>query len=102
MKLRYIENNKNVQEFNYLTDQVGWGTRDEKIVKRALDNTLYSISIYDEEKVIGYGRIIGDETIFVYIQDVMVIPSYQNKKIGTEIMSKLLEKISIYREANPN
>lgn len=102
MELRYIENNKNIQEFNYLTDQVGWGTRDEKIVKRALDNTLYSISIYDEEKIIGYGRIIGDETIFVYIQDVMVIPSYQNKKIGTEIMNKLLEKISIYREINPN
>lgn len=32
MELRYIENNKNIQEFNYLTNQVGWGTRDEKIV----------------------------------------------------------------------
>lgn len=81
MKLRYIENNKNIQEFNYLTDKVGWGTRDEEIVKRFLGSTLYSISIYDEEKIIGYGRIIGAETIFVYIQDVMVIPSYQNKKL---------------------
>lgn len=102
MELRYIENNKNIQEFNYLTDQVGWGTRDEKVVKKALDNTLYSISIYDEDKIIGYGRLIGDETIFIYIQDVMVIPAYQNKKVGTEIMAKLLEKIATYREVNPN
>lgn len=102
MKLRFIENNKNVQEFNYLTEAVGWGTRAENIVKKALDNTLYSISIYDSDKIIGYGRLIGDEAIFIYIQDIMVIPSYQHKKIGTEIMTKLLEKISVYKEFNPN
>lgn len=29
----------------------------------------------------------------MYINDVMVISKYQNKKIGTSIMNKLLEKI---------
>ena len=73
---------------------VGWGAYDESISKRALDNTFYSISVYDNDKIIGYGRLIGDTICFMYIHDVMVLPEYQSKKIGTFIMNKLLEKIN--------
>ena len=93
MKINLKENNKNVQEFNFLYNSVGWGAYDKNISKKALDNTFYSISIYDEDKIIGYGRLIGDNICFIYVHDVMVLPEYQSKKIGTLIMSKLLEKI---------
>ena len=39
-------------------------------------------------------------TIFLYIQDVMVIPEYQGKKIGTQIMNMLLNKVSEYKAQN--
>lgn len=98
-----IEENKiSVADFNRLTDKVGWGTRDEKVVEEALNNTLYSVSIYDDNKVVGYGRIIGDKTIFLYIQDIMVIPEYQGQKVGTKIMNTLLTKIDEYKKVNPN
>ena len=97
MKIKYIEKTPTPTEFNKLTKSVGWGTRENSIVKEALNNTLYSLCVYDVDKLIGYGRIIGDKTIFLYIQDIMVIPEYQNKKIGTEIMNKLIEKIKIGR-----
>ena len=100
--IRIDENKILVEQFNYLTDQVGWGVRDENIVKEALDNTLYSVSIFDDDKIIGYGRIIGDKTIFLYIQDIMVIPEYQGKKIGTMIMNSLLDKVNEYKKINPN
>ena len=96
------ENYNNVKEFNFLYDSVGWGAYDENITKRALDNTFYSISIYDDNKIIGYGRLIGDTICFIYIQDVMVKPEYQNKKIGTMIMNKLLEKINKLKKDNPD
>ena len=67
-----------------------------------MNNTLFSVSIYDDNKIIGYGRIIGDKTIFLYIQDIMVIPKYQGQKIGTKIMSALLTKIDEYKKVNPN
>ena len=89
-------------EFNYLTDKVGWGIRETTIVQEALNNTLYSISVYDNDKIIGFGRIIGDKTIFLYIHDVMVIPEYQNKNIGTQIMNKLISPINVYKQTNPN
>ena len=88
--IKFFENTITADEFNYLTDKVGWGIRETTIVQEALNNTLYSISVYDNDKIIGFGRIIGDKTIFLYIQDVMVIPEYQDKHIGTQIMDKLI------------
>lgn len=101
MKLNIKENMKNVEEFNFLYDSVGWGHYDERISQIALENTIYSVSIYDGNKIIGYGRIIGDVVCFLYIQDVMVRKEYQNNKIGTKIMLLLLEKIKEYKKVNP-
>lgn len=100
--IKYIEKTPSAEEFNYLTNSVDWGTRENTIVKEALRNTLYSLCVYDDNKLIGYGRIIGDKTIFLYIQDIMVIPEYQNKHIGTGIMENLLTQINEYKKINPN
>ena len=102
MKIKYINRKPEAKEYNRLTDSVGWGTRNEKIVQQALDNTLYSLCAYDGDRLIGYGRIIGDKTIFLYIQDIMVIPEYQGKKIGTNIMTELLKEVEEYKKVNPN
>jgi len=96
------ENIKNVEEFNLLYDAVGWGAYDKAISKKALNNTFYSVSVYNDNKIIGYGRLVGDTICFLYIQDVMVIPEYQNKKIGTLIMNKLLEKVREVEKENPD
>lgn len=101
MNIKYIEKTLTVGEFNMLTEAVGWGTRDNNVVEEALSNTLFSICAYDEDKLIGYGRIIGDKTIFLYIQDIMVIPEYQGKKVGTGIMMELIGKIDEYKKINP-
>lgn len=98
----FKENNKNIEEFNSLYDAVGWGAYNEKITKKSLDNTFYSISVYDDDKVIGYGRLIGDTICFIYVHDIMVLPEYQGQKIGTIIMQKLLEKVNEIKKENPD
>ena len=100
--IKYIERTPSAEEFNYLTSSVEWGIRKNNIIEEALRNTLYSLCVYDDTKLIGYGRIIGDKTIFLYIQDIMVIPEYQNKHIGTGIMENLLKQIDVYKKINPN
>lgn len=100
--IKYIMHTPSAEEFNYLTDSVGWGIRENSVVETALENTLYSLCVYDDNKLIGYGRIIGDKTIFLYIQDIMVIPEYQNKHIGTGIIENLLTQINEYKKINPN
>ena len=100
--IKIKENNKDVNEFNYLYEEVGWGAYSYECSKKALDNTLYSISIYDEDKVIGFGILIGDGICFIYIHDVMVVPSFQSQGIGSMIMNKLLEKVKEIKEENPS
>lgn len=47
------------------------------------------------------GRIIGDRTIFLYLQSVVVHPDYQGMKIGTVIMQELLKQVEEYKKVNP-
>ena len=95
------ENVNNVDEFNYLYDAVGWGSYQKKISEKALTNTIYSVSVYDDDAIIGFGRLIGDGICFLYLHDVMVDPRYQNNKIGTQIMNKLLDKVNQIKLENP-
>lgn len=97
MQVKYIDKTPTADEFNQLTEAVGWGRRENVIVEEALRYTLYSVCAYDEDKLIGYGRIIGDKTIFLHIHDVMVRPEYQSMGIGTGIMNKILDKVNEYR-----
>lgn len=96
------ENINNVDEFNLLYDAVGWGSYDISISSIALKNTFYSVSVYDNDMIIGFGRIIGDGICFLHIHDVMVLPEYQNKKIGAKIMKNLLNKIDEVKQKNPD
>lgn len=100
MQIKYINRKPTVDEFNQLTEAVGWGVRENDIVEEALRHTLYSVCVYVEDKLIGYGRIIGDKTIFLHIHDVMVLPEYQGMGIGTGIMNNILEKVNEYRKVN--
>lgn len=99
--ITYKENIKSVTEYNKLYDSVGWGKRDEKLLQEALEKTIYSISAYDQNEIIAYGRMVGDKTCFLYIQDIVVDPKYQGRKIGSSIMKKLLEKVEEYKETSP-
>ena len=101
MLVKYINKTPTADEFNQLTEAVGWGRSKNVIVEEALKHTLYSACVYDEDKLIGYGRIIGDKTIFLHIHDVMVRPDYQGMGIGTVIMNKILDKVNEYRSVNP-
>ena len=100
--MKILENIDNVEEYNYLFDIVGWGSYPVEISKKALSNNIYSVSIYDNDNIIGYGRLIGDGIIFLYIHDIMVKPEYQGKGIGKTIMQKLLSKVEELRKENPD
>jgi predicted GNAT family N-acyltransferase len=100
--MKILENIDNVEEYNYLFDAVGWGSYPVEISKKSLSNNIYSVSIYDNDSIVGYGRLIGDGIIFLYIHDVMVKPEYQRKGIGTTIMKKLLTKVEEIKKENPD
>lgn len=102
MNIKIVENKISVEDFNLLYESVSWGKLNDDVIRTALSNTLYSVSIYDGESIIGYGRIIGDASMFLYIQDVMVRCEYWCSGVGTIIMNSLINKVKEYKIANPS
>lgn len=100
--IELIEKTPTVEEYNDLNNSVGWGKRDKEIIEEALKNSIYCICAYEENKLIGFARMIGDKAIFLYIQDVMVNPKYQRNGIGTQIIENILNKVDDFRKINPN
>jgi len=78
------------KEYLVLRKKLSWETYSSKDAKRALDSSLFCVAVYENDTIIGMGRIVGDECLCFYIQDIMVSPAFQNQGVGTLIMKHIL------------
>ncbi|AJA47075.1 acetyltransferase [Clostridium pasteurianum DSM 525 = ATCC 6013] len=79
--------------FNILSDSVGWGYVPVNQLKKAIENSLYTVCAFDNNNIIAMGRLCGDDSLFYYIKDVAVLPKYQHKGIGNLILKNMLSFI---------
>ena len=100
MSYKFIERMPTSTEWAEIRSAISWSIETEEDFDIAAKNTLYAISVFDSNKIIGMGRIVGDNKICFYIQDIVVIPKYQKQGIGTHIMYLILTYISL--NASPN
>jgi len=85
-----------VEEYHRLREAVGWEKMDREPTEMGLHNSLYSVCVLFDGRVIGYGRVVGDGAIFFYIQDIMVQPEFQKKGIGRRIMSAIMDYLKVH------
>jgi len=78
------------EQFNVLTESVGWGHRIIEQVESALKNSLYTVCIIEGDKIIAMARMIGDNSMSYFIKDVVVIPEYQGRGVGKLIINDIL------------
>ena len=76
-----------------LRASVGWATFPEEIANRSLAATSFCVCAYEGDKLIGMGRVLGDGVFTFYIGNVMVLPEYQGKGIGREIMEVIMAHV---------
>lgn len=67
----------------------GMGNKDLERSEIALQNSLFTVSIYDKDKLIGFGRIVGDGGITYVVSDIMVDENYRRKGLADLIMKDL-------------
>ncbi|MBU3195995.1 GNAT family N-acetyltransferase [Clostridium algidicarnis] len=65
------------------------GNKDLERSRKAIANSLFTISLYDKEKLIGFGRIVGDGGITYVVSDVMVDEYYRKKGFADKIMKEI-------------
>ena len=71
--------------------EVGMGYRTAEIHKQAFNNSYAVVFVFDEERLIGFGRAISDGVYQAAVYDVAVIPDYQGKGIGKIILQTIIK-----------
>ena len=77
----------------HLYQAVGWTnyTNQPQMLEQALSHSLAIHLALDGDAVVGLVRLIGDGFSSVFVQDLIVLPSYQRQGIGSTLMKQALE-----------
>lgn len=83
-----------------LYEDVEWFayTKDLNQLQQALESSLYVLSAWEEERLVGLVRVVGDGLTIIYIQDILVLNRYQNQGIATKLMNQVMEKYKDVRQ----
>ena len=77
----------------HLYQAVGWTnyTHQPEMLEQALSHSLAIYLALDGDTVVGLIRLVGDGFSSVFVQDLIVLPSYQRQGIGSSLMKEALE-----------
>lgn len=96
MNIKLVYEIPAAQDYVNLRLRSGMGNKDLNRSQIALENSLFTVSLYDEDKLVGFGRVVGDGGITYIVSDIMVDEEYRRKGFAERIM----EAIDGYFEEN--
>ena len=86
------ETSVSLDDVLHLYQAVGWTnyTNQPQMLSQALTHSLATYLARDGEEVVGLVRLIGDGFSSVFVQDLIVLPTYQRQGIGSTLMKQAL------------
>ena len=86
------ETSVSIDDVLSLYQAVGWTnyTNQPQMLAQALSHSLAIYLARDGEKIVGLVRLVGDGFSSVFVQDLLVLPSYQRQGIGSSLMKQAL------------
>ena len=81
-----------LEDVLHLYQAVGWTnyTNQPQMLEQALPHSLVVYLAFDGEKIVGLIRLVGDGFSSVFVQDLIVLPTYQRQGIGSSLMKQAL------------
>ena len=81
-----------LEDVLHLYQAVGWTnyTNQPQMLEQALSHSLVIYLALDGDAVVGLIRLVGDGFSSVFVQDLIVLPSYQRQGIGSNLMKEAL------------
>jgi GNAT superfamily N-acetyltransferase len=86
----YLDYRPTAEEFADLRVAVGWTRVPSDVAERALANSLHVVGLRESGRLVGFGRITGDNAICFYVEDVAIVPALQGRTLGRRIMDALV------------
>lgn len=86
------ETSVSIDDVLHLYQAVGWinYTNQPQMLEQSLSHSLATYLARDGEEIVGVVRLIGDGFSSVFVQDLIVLPSYQRQGISSALMKKAL------------
>ena len=81
-----------LEDVLHLYQVVGWTnyTNQPQMLEQSLAHSLAIYVARDGEEIVGLVRLVGDGFSSVFVQDLIVLPSYQRPGIGSDLMKEAL------------
>jgi GNAT superfamily N-acetyltransferase len=76
-----------------------WSSADEpRELQQALANSHSVITAWDGPELVGLGNALSDGALVVYYPHLLVLPTYQGKGIGREIVRRLMARYAGFHQ----
>ena len=81
-----------LEDVLHLYQAVGWTnyTNQPQMLEQSLAHSLAIYVARDGEEIVGLGRLVGDGFSSGFVQDLIVLPTYQRQGIGSDLMKEAL------------
>ena len=91
-----FQNSISAAEFCKLRESVGFQKLTMEQAETVLSNTTFIVNAVYEGKSVGIVRILTDMLTDAYITDVIVIPDFQGRGLGKQLLDKTLEYLKYH------
>ena len=76
-----------------LCRSAGWNVPPLSQVQRALEGSLCVYSVWEDGGLVGMVRVCGDGAMCFVLRELVVIPEYRCRGIGTALMARVCEYV---------
>lgn len=77
------------KEYVDLRIRAGMGNKDLARSAIALQNSLFTVCLYDGDLLVAFGRIVGDGGITYVVSDIMVDAAYRRRGYAEQVMQQI-------------
>lgn len=90
----------NIEQLLDLYNDVKWSayTKEPEVLEKALNNCLKVWTAWDGDQLVGLARVVGDGYTIIYVQDILVLESYQRRGIGSKLLQIILKEYESIRQ----
>ena len=90
----------NEEEILRLYTAAGWTayTENPAALRRGFEHSFLVLAAYENDRLLGILRAVGDGFTVVFIQDILVFPEEQRRGVGTALLKAVLSRYPDVRQ----